>query len=51
MKLLSFNLEDNNESANVRFEKSLNNKVKQLGNKLNPYLQNYVVHLFLPLIS
>lgn len=30
MKLLSFNLEDNNESANVRFEKSLNNKVKQL---------------------
>lgn len=30
MELLSFNLEDNNESANVRFEKSLNNKVKQL---------------------
>jgi hypothetical protein len=28
MELLSFNLEDNNESANVRFEKSLNNKVK-----------------------
>jgi hypothetical protein len=25
MELLSFNLEDNNESANIRFEKSLNN--------------------------
>lgn len=30
MELLSFNLEDNNGSANVRFEKLLNNKVKQL---------------------
>jgi hypothetical protein len=30
MELLSFNLEDNNESANIRFEKSLNNEVKQL---------------------
>lgn len=30
MELFSFNLEDNNESANIRFEKSLNNQVKQL---------------------
>jgi hypothetical protein len=30
MELLSFNLEDNNEYANIRFEKSLDNEIKQI---------------------
>lgn len=35
MELLSFNLEDNNEYANIRYEKSLNNNLKQLENNLH----------------
>lgn len=35
MDLLSFNLEDNNESANIRFENSLSNKIKQLENNIH----------------